>query len=409
MVDIDLEKFEEFYKERMNELFFKIKRASKKLISDIKDNLIEIKLCMDHFLETGEDKIEQKALKSLNFFTDRIKREIDEIVVPEEIYYNTLTELLASLKKLFVNVNEIARKSLPKFQKEVQVEIKELDYLTRKLGKKQAIMDQFVRKKYKNVKEAEDLLEKLPKLFSLRENIENSKIELEAFKKDFEERKISLEQLNQDLLELEKNELFKELEQEKDKLYQLKLKINDQIGFKKGLKKLKVELDKESMKVPNLDANYLKEFIKNPIEVLCQESKDLPKFSSLLVQFRHILEEDKINLKMDKKDKTIEQINAIFTDKIVYHDIEKVKERLKKIKEIEQKIKDAGLAKRLDDIKNQISVNTMKLDHVESDLNRKNKDYLKYLEALKNEREDFQKLVQDVIQEEIKINISFAF
>ena len=48
MIEKDLEEFEEFYTEKINAQFYKIKRASRKYISVIRDNLIEIKVCLDH-------------------------------------------------------------------------------------------------------------------------------------------------------------------------------------------------------------------------------------------------------------------------------------------------------------------------------------------------------------------------
>ena len=186
MIEVDLEEFEDFYKDRLNDQYYKIKKVAKKLIGDIREGLVDIKVCMDHFIESGEDKIEQKAMRSLHFFSDRIKKEIDEIEIPDEVYFDNLNTLVNSIKKMFNNMNEIQRKSLPKFAKEVQSEIKELAYLKRKLAKKQATLDQFLRKKYTsskyNVKYAEDLLNKIPKLFSLKENIENAKVDLDKFK-----------------------------------------------------------------------------------------------------------------------------------------------------------------------------------------------------------------------------------
>ena len=51
----------------------------------------------------------------------------------------------------------------------------------------------------------------------------------------------------------------------------------------------------------------------------------------------------------------------------------------------------------------------MKLEHLERDLDRKNNDYLRYLSSLKNEREDIQKSIGKVINQEVKINITFNF
>jgi hypothetical protein len=224
MTDVSIEEFEDFYKKKLDDLFIKIKRAVGKLISDVKEGLVEIKRCTDHFLESGTEKVDEKAQRSLRFFSEKIKKEIDEIELPEdEITYDNTLELLNSIKRLFNNINEIARKSLPKFKSEVQAEIKELNYFTRRLGKKQTTLEQFMRKKYTELKEAEYLLNKLPKLFSLRDNIESSKRDLDVFQRELAERKKKEEELNEKLVKLEKNDLFKKLEEERDKLFKLKI------------------------------------------------------------------------------------------------------------------------------------------------------------------------------------------
>jgi hypothetical protein len=410
MVEKNLEDFEEFFTEKINSIFAKIKRALKKLIIEIRDNLIEIKISLDHFIEVGKEKIDQKSQKSLNFFSDRIRKEIDEIKAPEdEITYDNTLDLLNAIKKLFITINEIARKSLPKFQKQVQPQIKELNYITRKLNKNTGDLDEFLRKKYTEVKDAEYLLKKLPKLFTLKENIENAKGDLEQFENELEERNDRQEKLNSQLIKLEQNELFKELELEKDKLFQLQLKINDEIGFKKALKKFKFELEKETIHVPNIDINYLRDFIKNPIRLLSAERKDLPKFTSLMVQLRHVLEANKLNLKSDTKQKTIDHINAIFEEKILQTNLENYLQLQEGIKSVEEKIKVAGLDDQLDDLKNDISINTVKLEHVTNDYERKNKDYTRYLNSLKEEREEFQSLAEGVLGENVKLNIVFTF
>lgn len=410
MIEIDLEDFENFYKERLDIQFAKKKKAINKLVEDTREGLIEIKVCMDHFLEAGEGKIEDKAMRSLNFFSDRIRKEIDEIEIPEEdITADKITQLLNSVKKLFTNINEIARKSLPKFQKEVQSEIKELNYITRKLGKRQATLDTFLRKKYGDVREAEYLLEKLPKLYNLRDNIENAKIDLEEFGKELKKREETEENLNKELLMLEKNELFVQLEEKKNLLFRLRMNVNDKLGFKKALKKLKFKLEKDTIPGVNVDLEFLKKYLKDPIKMLIKERKDLPNFSALLIHLRHALEENQINLKSDTKEKTIDQINSIFEEKTINEEIEQVKEIISQINDIEKKVEDAGLASKLEEVKNQVSLNTVKLEHTQNDYERKNKDYMRYLSSLKEEREEFQTAVEKVIDEEVKLNIKFSF
>ncbi|MBD3193584.1 MAG: hypothetical protein GF317_00910 [Candidatus Lokiarchaeota archaeon] len=409
MVEVELEEFEEFYKKRLNDKFYKEKKVGRKLIDEIRDNLISIKVCMDHFME-AEDKLDKKSVRSLNFFSDRIRKEIDDIDIPdEEISYNNLISLLTAIKKLFNNINDIARKSIPKFQKEAQNEIKELNYITRKLTKNHANLEKFVRKKYDNVKDAEDVLEKLSKFYNLRDNIENAKSDLEQFEDDHEDVKNTLEDLNNKLLELEKDKLFRKVKKLREEIFQLKLKINNQLGFKKALKKLRVEVERGNLHVSNLDENYIREFIKSPIRVLTSDSKDFTKFRGLLVQLRHVLEENKLNLKADKKEKTIEQINEIFDERGVYNNIETLNELKEKLDKAKKTIQKKGLGDELEDVKNEISIYTQKLEHIENDLGRKNKDYLKYLATLKRDRAEFQKSVEKVIDEEFKLTITFTF
>jgi hypothetical protein len=168
-------------------------------------------------------------------------------------------------------------------------------------------------------------------------------------------------------------------------------------------------LEKDTQHIPNINLYYLRDFLKNSLSTLSNESKDLPKFSSLLVQLRHVLEDNKLNLKTDTKDKTLDQINTIFDKKTIFGDIEEFKMNREEIKRIEDDISVAGLAAELDNLKNEISSNTLKLEHLQHDLERKNKDYLRYLANLKNEREEFQKSFQTVIGEEMKLGITFSF
>ncbi|MBD3212802.1 MAG: hypothetical protein GF311_09360 [Candidatus Lokiarchaeota archaeon] len=409
MVEVELDQFEEFYKNRLNDIFYKEKKVASKLIEEIQENFVEIKICMEHFMEK-EDQLEKKAVRSLNFFSDRIRKEIDEINIPkEDITYDNLLKLLNSMKKLFNNINDVARKSLPKFQREAQSEIKELNYLTRKLSKTHASLEKFIRKKYTDVKEAEDVLDRLSKFYALIDNIENAKNDLDKFEHEFEEATQTLKNLNQQLIKLEKDELFEDLKKYRDQLFKLKITINNELGFKKALKKLRVEVERENIHLSNLDENYIREFIKNPIKILASEGKDLTRFRGLLVQLRHVLEENKLNLKADKREKTIEQINKIFDEEGIYNDLDKYQELKDNIKDLKNQIKKKGLDEKREELQNEISVYTQRVEHLENDVERKNKDYLKYLATLKRDRAKFQKEVEQIIDEEFKLVITFTF
>ena len=409
MVEVELENFEEYYKERLDEIFYKKKKTAQKLIEDIREGLLDIQKTMDHFMDI-EDELKKKPKRSLNFFTDKVKKEIDKVEIPEkEITYENLMALLKDLKKLFTEINDAAKKSLPKFKSKVQPEIKELNYHTRKLGKKQSVLEKFALKKYTEVKEAEELLDKLSKFYNLRNNIENAREDLDKLEEEKETTENKLEEQKEKLLSLEKHNLFQKKKEARDRAFKLKMKINGELGFKKALRKLKVEVERGNIHLTNITENYVRDFIKNPVRVLLKEEQDLTKFRGLLVQLRHVLEQKKLNLKSDKREKSIAQINKIFDEREIYDDIETYKELKSNIKKTKKKIKNKGLDDQLEEVKNEISVLTQRLEHINNDLESKNKDYLKYLAKLKRDRNRFQKTIEQVLDEEVKIAISFSF
>ena len=409
MVEVELENFEEYYKERLDEIFYKKKKTAQKLIEDIREGLLDIQKTMDHFMDI-EDELKKKPKRSLNFFTDKVKKEIDKVEIPEkEITYENLMALLKDLKKLFTEINDAAKKSLPKFKSKVQPEIKELNYHTRKLGKKQSVLEKFALKKYTEVKEAEELLDKLSKFYNLRNNIENAREDLDKLEEEKETTENKLEEQKEKLLSLEKHNLFQKKTEARDRAFKLKMKINGELGFKKALRKLKVEVERGNIHLTNITENYVRDFIKNPVRVLLKEEQDLTKFRGLLVQLRHVLEQKKLNLKSDKREKSIAQINKIFDEREIYDDIETYKELKSNIKKTKKKIKNKGLDDQLEEVKNEISVLTQRLEHINNDLESKNKDYLKYLAKLKRDRNRFQKTIEQVLDEEVKIAISFSF
>ncbi|MGV9200373.1 MAG: hypothetical protein ACOC4M_16320, partial [Promethearchaeia archaeon] len=188
-----------------------------------------------------------------------------------------------------------------------------------------------------------------------------------------------------------------------------KLKIKDQLHFKKALKKLKFEINKGDIPVSGVSVRDIDNFLKRPVRNLVNQSKDLRQFSSLLVQVRHVLEENLLNIKNETKEKTIEQINKFFDDKKIQEDVEKLRILKQEVKDLKTEIKKVGLADKVENLKDEISHNSIQLDRAENNLNRKKKDYLRYLARLKKEREIFQNSVERVIEEPIKLSITFSF
>lgn len=357
----------------------------------------------------AKENLDQKANKSLTYFTERVKKDINIIEIPEDMTYEKLSTLLKEIKKLFELITDISRKTIPKFQRDFQAEIKDLHYYTRKLGQKGGILDKFLREKYKKIREAENLINKLPKLFALKNNIENAKNSINEIGNEKEDVAIQLESLKNELLKFEDHALFKKQSDLNNDLFHLKMDINDNLKFKKALKKLRVEVERGNIKLRNISIDDIKDFFKDPIVNLCKDSKDLRKLSILLVQLRKTLESNELKLKTTKKESTIEHINQILSGNELKENIEKYKHLQEEISNLEKEINETGLSKKIFQLKEKIASASLKKDHLENDFKKKNDDYLSYLKKLKEEREKFSKMVEGITDERIKIAITFSF
>lgn len=394
----------------MEDIFSKVKRKAQKLIESIEQSLIDLKKSIDRMEKSeAKENLDQKANKSLSYFTERVKKDINIIEIPEDMTYEKLSTLLKEIKKLFELITDISRKTIPKFQRDFQAEIKDLHYYTRKLGQKGGILDKFLREKYKKIREAENLINKLPKLFALKNNIENAKNSINEIGNEKEDVVIQLESLKNELLKFEDHALFKKQSDLNNDLFNLKIDINDNLKFKKALKKLRVEVERGNIKLRNISIDDIKDFFKDPIVNLCKDSKDLRKLSILLVQLRISLESNELKLKTTKKESTIEHINQILSGNELKENIERYKHLQEEISNLEKEINDTGLSKNISQLKEKIASASLKKDHLENDFKKKNDDYLSYLKKLKEEREKFSKMVEGITDERIKIAITFSF
>ncbi len=394
----------------MEEIFSKVKGKAQKLIDSIDESLIDLKKSIDRMEKSeAKENLDQKANKSLSYFTERVKKDINVIEIPEDMTYEKLSSLLKEIKKLFELITDISKKTIPKFQRDFQVEIKDLHYYTRKLGQKGGILDKFLREKYKKIREAENLINKMPKLFAIKNNIENTKISINEIGNEKEDVAIQLKSLKNELIKFEDHVLFKKQLDLNNSLFNLKIDINDNLKFKKALKKLRVEIERGNIKLRNISIDDIKDFLKDPIANLCKDSKDLRKLSDLLVQLRLTLESNELNLKTTKKETTIEQINQILSGNELKENIEKYKNLQEEFRNSEKQINDIGLSKNITQLKEKIATISLKKDHLENDFKKKNDDYHSYLKKLKEEREKFSKMVEDITDKKIKIAITFTF
>ncbi len=238
MSEIPLENLEEYYTEQVNAFYAKQKKFLKKLVERLEKFIVELKNAIDKMRERKDTiELDEQATRYVDRFYVKVKENLDGIKVPDNPTAEGVYNLIDEIKKLFLNMNELGRKNIPRFAKEFQLELKEIDFITRKIGEQMARIDAFIRKKYEEPKHAESLSKQFPKLESVVQRIINTKTTVDKFNLDVETLSKELEDTEHGIIEIENNPLFQKQSELEKKLFDLRIEFDNKLKFRKALKK----------------------------------------------------------------------------------------------------------------------------------------------------------------------------
>ncbi|MHA1872271.1 MAG: hypothetical protein ACTSXF_15125 [Promethearchaeota archaeon] len=389
MVEVELEKLEEYYTEQLNSIYYKHKRGLRKYMEKIDQLVVELKNELDQLKKReNELEVDEQTRKYIDRFYSKVKENLDGIEIPQSPNAEDVLRLMAEIKRLFIKMNELGRKNIKHFADKFKIELKAIDLTTRKISEVLGSCDGFIRKKYAHVKDAESLIKKISKLEGLIERIENTKRSLNEIKKSASALQEELDKLEEQMINIENNELFKELNDLEKKLFNLRIKFDDKIKFNKALKKLKKKLETTGA-YKGLTPEQVRAYLSNPINEIVRDGVNHPRLTDFLVQLRYLLEEDSsgaLQLKSEAKAKTLSNINQIVEKGILKDLIREYIETEGRIKEIKEQLKEKKLDEELNLIKQKISVKTQNLQALQADIDHKTSEYRGLLEKLQNER-----------------------
>lgn len=408
VTEIPLENLDSYYTERLNAFYAKQKKFLKKLVERLEKYIIELKNAIDKMRERKDTiELDDQATRYVDRFYSKVKENLDIIKVPDNPTAEGVYTLIDEIKKLFLNMNELGRKTIPRIAKEFQLELKEIDFITRKIGEQMARVDVFIRKKYEAPKQAESLSKQFPKLENVVQRIINTKSTVDKFKIDLEALTKELGGIEQNIIDIENNPLFQKQSELEKKLFDLRINFDNKLKFRKALKKLKKKVDSGAFR--GITQDRVKKYISDPYNTIAKEGENHPKLTEFLIQLRYMLEQGGLNLKADAKNKLLQNIEQIVSKGVLKPIITEYQVIRTELQEIKDNPEQKTLNEKLTELKELYSIKTQELEHLNADAKHKNTEYRHLLERLKNDRDEIQAKVKDYVDQEITVKISLKF
>jgi hypothetical protein len=418
MKEVDLPELNEWYSAKIKNQFKKEHKILGQFMDQAQREIAETANALKGWSKPrgsgkkGEqiEPLDENSQKILERFVERISTTLIEIKIPSkhiELNYDNLQDYIASIRNLYAIYNETGKKTVPKFQKQYNIELRELDMHLRKIGELTQKVDVFLRKNYQEGKNAEALMKKIPRLQSGIEKIVLTKSQLEETENQFTSMKEKLAEMESSLEKISQDPAIIQLETIENQERQKTLILDDELKFKKALKKLKNAMEKGKSVGRMINENTLRAYLKNPVETLILEGPSTPDLRDLLLKLRIILEdeEDPLELKGELKEKMIENINQIINKEILKPYIEEFRSMRDSKQKVQQEIAQKGLDAQRADIKEKLAQLTLDTEHFENDLNRRKREYREYIEKVSIDREELQRSVKELTDEEVKIRI----
>lgn len=411
MAEISLEELENWYLDSIDDEYSRHKKGLRKLLDKLDGYVIDLRHAIDKMIEREDEvDIDDKSKVFLERFYKKVKDYVDKLEIPENPMADEVRSLIDAIRRLFRKINEAGRKNIPRFAEDFKIELKEIDMITRKISKYMAKIDKFLRKKYSDVRDAEQLIKKFDKLEDLVERIGNAKSTVDDLAAEKESMETELKNLEEKMINIENHPLYEEKDKIEKKLLKLRIDFANKIKFKKVLKRLK-KVVSDSGGYKNISADEIRKYMSNPIRVISKEGPEHHDLTEFLVQVRYMLEQERgtLHIKKDTMEKTLENIDEIVSDGILKQDIEDYNEYTGRIKEINDELEKKDLSTQLEDLKQKTSLKTQKLEHLKADLAHKGNEYRGLLEKLKVSRDAIQDAIREYVDQDVKINITLTY
>ncbi|NMC03862.1 MAG: hypothetical protein GYA24_01560 [Candidatus Lokiarchaeota archaeon] len=405
MVEIALENLEKYLDDVLAEKYKKLRRVGKKMIDEIGQNMRIVSDEIDGMGKKVNPDKDDILNRSLARFVSSIQVELKKMDFQskQQVTHADSKKVFDSLSSFFNVYNETGKKFGPKIGEQFKTELKIIQNSMIRVFKQNGDLDRFIRQKYAEAKDAEEIVDKIKRIEELiqkygddRKKIADLTASVEKLKLDLADQEKLLLDLEQDPLVAREQQLFREENRLKQEI-QLELS-----KIKKGTKKFEKAIDSGSIEPRFIAKKDIKDYLKNFFESLIADGPEYPKLHAILENLAGSLD-DEIQLKDDKKEKAQDIITEIKDKNSLTPLITGYLKAIDDRKEIAKQIQGKGTAERIATIKQKISDLTVQKMHAEADLAREKENVVGALNKMKVQKEAIEKEVQAVSKEKVTI------
>jgi hypothetical protein len=418
MKEVQLQELEQWYDKQIKNRFKKEHKVLKQLFDQVQREIAETINALKSWTQPRQAKKNQPAIEPLDErsqevllrFIERLTQTLTEMKIPgvhTEISFESSTDFLTAIRNLYSIYNETGKRSIPKFQKQYNIEIRELDMHLRKIGELAQKVEVFLRKNYQEGKNAEVLVKKMPRLQVNIEKIGQTKTQIAEMETQFKTLSETVTGIENELIAISQDPLLIQAEDLERKDKERCAALDEELKFKKALKKLKKLMEKGRFLRQDINEDTLRVYIKDPVEAIMREGANLNDLRDLLIKLRIILEDesDPLELKGELKTKISDNINQIVNENYLRPYIEELNKIRSERKKLGEELAQKGLEVKRAELKEKLSLMTQEREHFENDLNRRKREYREMIEKVSVEREELQKAVLEQTGEEVKIKV----
>jgi hypothetical protein len=408
MVEIALEAFEKYLDEVLAGKYKKLRRVGKKMIDEVGQNLRIVSDEIDGMGKKVNPEKDDILNRSLARFVSAIQVELKKADIPknEQITHADLKKVFDFLSGFFNVYNETGKKFGPKLGEQFKTELKMIQASMIRVFKQNGDLDRFIRTKYGEAKDAEELVEKVKRIDDLIEKYQDDRKKIAELSASIEKMKSELADQEKQLLELEHDPLVSEeqhLFREENRLKQeIQLELSK---IKKSAKKFEKALEMGSIEPRYIAKKDIKDYLRNLFESLIADGPTYPKLHAILENLSGSLD-DEIQLKDDKKEKAQDVIIEIKDKNSLTPLITGYLKAIEARKDITKKIQGKGTSEKIAAIKQKISDISVQKSHADADLGHEKENVVNSLNKMKAQKESLEKDVQAVSKEKVTIMLA---
>lgn len=404
--EIALDGLEKYLEDVLAEKFKKVRKVGKKMLEEIGQNL---RIVSDEIEAMGKKVNPDKddiLNRSLARFVSAIQTELKKADVPttkDQIKHADLKKVFDFLSGFFNVYNETGKKFGPKLGEQFKAELKMIQASMIRVFKQNGDLDRFIRTKYGEAKDAEQLVEKIARIDEMIKKYQDDRKKIDELSENIESMEREFASLENELLEMEHDPLVSE----EQRLYREENRLKQEIQLelskiKKSTKKFEKALESGSIEPRYISKKDIKDYLKNLFENLIADGPEYPKLHAILENLSGSLE-DEIQLKDDKKEKAQDIIVAIKDKNMLMPLIKDYLGAIEGRKETTKNIQKEGTAEKIATIKQKISDVTVQKTHAEADIAHEKENVVNSLNKMKALKEALEKDVQAVSKEKVSI------